>query len=250
MRNIKIYSIIFIFIILPCDGCVSLNDSVDYKLSLDNIKLEAGISNHKILMGESSELLFSLSCPKIETGEKVPFVIALHFAGRKTPHFAENYLRFLVDPALKDLNAIIFAPDSPNDNWNNKESENVILQFLDKALKTWPIDPNKIVITGYSNGGNGTWYMIDKHSYKFSAAIPMAALPNGRLKSKVPTYIIHGKRDELFDWKESEKAYRILNEKGAHVRIEVGEYLSHYQVDKYIPLLKNASKWLKADVWD
>jgi len=238
-------SVIFLIITSCSTGTeVEINKS-----SLSSISLELGITNQEIDMGKSGTLSFTLSVPKITEGEEVPFVIALHWAGIYTPHFAEEYLRGLAEPGLHSLDAIIFAPDVPGDSWNNDLSENVILEFIKAAKDAWPINPNKIIITGYSMGGNGTWFLIDRHPNIFSACIPMASVPSGNLSGKVPTYIIHGNKDELFDYKNAENAYKILKDNGAKVKISIADNLSHYQGFRYVPFLRLAAKWIKDDIW-
>ena len=219
------------------------------KNALANEILEPGISNRSISIGKSRELLYTLSVPKIEANEKVPLVVALHFAGEMEDHFAENYLRYLVEPGLRSLDAIIFAPDAPKGNWSDQISEEVIIQFLDAATEAWPIDPEKIIITGYSNGGIGTWLLIDWYSDKFSAAIPMASPVIGGLIGEVPTYIIHGKKDKLFSWEEIQKVYELLKDKGTNVRISINSELSHYEAYNYVPELQKTVEWIKNDVW-
>ncbi len=77
----------------------------------------------------------------------------------------------------------------------------------------------------------------------------MASLNTSELRGKVPTYIIHGKRDELFSWKEIQKVFDKLNEKGANVKISINNHLSHYEANNYVPELQKTVKWLQNDVW-
>ncbi|MCP5062772.1 MAG: hypothetical protein GY936_09935 [Ignavibacteriae bacterium] len=253
LKIIKSNSLIFLsllLIVLESCGLFESSTGVEIdKNTLADIPLVKGITNQRIQMGQVGILYYTLSIPKIEEGKEVPFIIALHWAGRAKPHFAEEYLRGLAEPGFRDLGAIIFAPDVPGNNWGDPISEDAILKFLEAAKQVWPIDPNKIVVTGYSMGGNGTWFMSDEHPNKFSAGIPMASQPNGKLTGEVPTYIIHGKRDELFNYEDAQIAYNKLERKGANVRIVIPENLSHYQGFRYIEYLKEAAHWLETSVW-
>lgn len=246
------FSIILLITLILQFGCS--NNSIMKIINFDKNTLtekisESGIFNDSIDLGYSKKLLYTLSVPKIKKDEKVPFVIALHFGGKMRPHFSENYLRYLVEPGLRALNPIIFAPDAQYGVWNDELSEAIIIKFLDAVTEIWPIDKSKIIITGYSNGGIGTWLLIDKYPEKFSAAIPMASVNTSELRGKVPTYIIHGKRDELFSWKEIQNVFDKLNEKGTNVRISINNHLSHYEANNYVPELQKTVKWLQNDVW-
>ena len=251
--NSNTFSIILIFFsILTFQGCGLFESSTGVEIdknTLADIPLVKGITNQRIQMGQVGILYYTLSIPKIKEGKEVPFIIALHWAGRAKQHFAEEYLTGLAEPGFRELGAIIFAPDVPGSDWSDPISEDAILKFLEAAKQVWPIDPNKIVITGYSMGGNGTWFMTDEHPKKFSAGIPMASVPSGDLTGKVPTYIIHGKKDELFDYRNAQTAYNTLERKGANVRIAIPENLSHYQGFSYVRYLNDASKWLETSVW-
>ena len=248
-NTLKIFLILNLFLLLSCSNSLSSTNLTLDKNKIKNKILFPGITNQSVSFGNSNTLLYSLSVPKINENEKVPFVIALHFAGKMTPHFSEDYLRYLVEPGLRMINPIIFAPDAPNGVWNDNISEEMIIQFLEAALEFWPIDSEKIIITGYSNGGIGTWLLIDKYPNKFSAAIPMASLNTSELRGKVPTYIIHGKKDELFNWEEIQKVYEYLNDKGTNVRISINSQLSHYEAHNYVPELQKTVDWLINDVW-
>ena len=246
----KLFLVLGFFLLLSCSNSLKSTSLVVEKNVIKNNKLTPGITNNSVSFGNSNNLLYTLSVPEINQNEKVPFVIALHFAGNMTPHFSENYLKYLVEPGLRTLKPIIFAPDAPNGVWNDNISEEMIIQFLDAALEFWPIDPEKIIITGYSNGGIGTWLLIDKYPNKFSAAIPMASINTSELRGKVPTYIIHGKKDELFSWEEIQKVYEYLNDKGTNVRISINTQLSHYEAFNYVPELQKTVDWLLNDVWN
>lgn len=253
-RDIQLFSLLMLSSIAVFQSCGLFESGTGVKInknSLAHIPLVKGITNQSISMGKAGTLLFTLSIPKtqIASGKKTPFIIALHWGGQITTHFAEEYLKGLAEPGFRDLDAIILAPDVPGSSWSDPVSEDVILQLLTAAKHSWPIDPDKIVITGYSMGGNGTWYMIDQHPTKFSAGIPMASVPNGKLTGIVPTYIIHGKLDELFNYQNAENAYDILKDRGANVRIKIAENLSHYQGFSYVNYLKEAAYWLENSVW-
>ncbi|MEE9430181.1 MAG: prolyl oligopeptidase family serine peptidase [Melioribacteraceae bacterium] len=251
--NLKPFLItLSILSILLFNGCGLFESSTGIEIdknTLAKIPMTKGITNQRIQMGETGTLLYTLSIPEIKEGKEVPFIIALHWAGQSKMHFAEGYLRGLAEPGFRELGAIVFAPDVPRNNWSDGFSEDAILKFLEAAKQVWPINPNKIVITGYSMGGNGTWVIANEHPDKFSAAIPMASVPSGRLNGEMPTYIIHGKRDELFDYENAQKAYDILKGNGGDVKLAIPETLSHYQGFSYVKYLEDASTWLKTSVW-
>ncbi len=231
-------------------GCdTNDNSGVDLnRAELTRVNLRPGTHRDSVSLGDNQILRYTLAVPTLRQGERVPFVMALHYAGRITPHFAEAYLTNLVEPALRDLGAIIVAPDVPGQAWIDPVSVEAVLQFIDAAKDAWPIDPERVVITGYSMGGIGTWFLHDQHSDTFSAGIPMAAEPAGTAQGTGPLYVIHGRTDELFDLDLVEFAVEDLHANGVPVELIVVDR-GHYNAFAYVDALRGAVGWLENTVW-
>jgi predicted peptidase len=189
--------------------------------------------------------------PDLVPGETVPFVIALHWAGDINPYFANTsgYLPQLVQPGLEALGALIFAPEVPGASWQDPLSGELVMAFLDLALETWPIDPARVVVTGYSMGGFGTWYLTGRYPDRLSAGIPMASYPVGQSERSVPLYVIHGRADELFNSALVEQSVLELQQLGAPIEWVIVDSLSHYVGFSYVDVLSGAVPWLRDSVW-
>src|SRR5213593_1435422 len=135
---------------------------------------------------------YAISFPRGYSGSSaVPLVLALHFAGNPT---GAGYalLELLVDPALEELGAIIIAPDSLGGSWDTAENDRAVTDLLDAAIDNYNIDIKKVVVTGFSMGGRGTWYFGSKYPGRFSAAIPMAGVPPESAAGwRLPVLAIH-----------------------------------------------------------
>ena len=120
-----------LLLIMGCD--TNDNNSADLdRDELTRVNLRPGIHRDSVSLGNQI-LRYTLAVPMLRQGQRVPFVMALHYAGRITPHFAEAYLENLVEPALRDLGAIIVAPDVPGQAWIDPVSVEAVLQFIDAA---------------------------------------------------------------------------------------------------------------------
>jgi len=54
-------------------------------------------------------------------------------------------------------------------------------EVLDQALRSCPVDRDRVLLTGHSMGGHGTWHVGLAHSDRFAAAAPEAGWPSHQL---------------------------------------------------------------------
>ena len=122
------------------------------------------------------------------------------------------------------------------------------MALLEYAAQTWPIDRDRVVVTGYSLGGIGAWYLASRHPDWFSAALPVAGRPMGVSDIRVPVYAIHGRRDEVIDVAPTEQAIEELQDRDANARLVVVKGLTHYETHRFALPLSDSVKWLRG-VW-
>ncbi len=178
-----------------------------------------------------------------------PLILALHWGGIVTPFYGKSILMGLVEPALRELGAIIVAPDCQHEDWGNPASEKEITALLDHLQDNYNVDDRKILLTGYSKGGIGTWYLAARHQTKFAAAIPMAAPPQPDSASvdwTIPLYVIHSRADEHFGFEQTEQVVRQLESKGAAIEFVLLDDVSHYDAEGFVQPLKATIAWVKA----
>lgn len=172
-----------------------------------------------------------------------PLVLGLHWAGRG--EIFKTFSSCLVEPAFKKLDAYVIVLDAEEQVWYTPKNEKKVLALMEAAFKHWKVDRAKVIVTGYSDGGNGSWYFAEYHPDIFKAAIPIASsyLPNSRIN--VPVYMIHGNNDELFNADDS-KSYALRSKKqGTDVTIRMVNDLSHYEACAYWENLRASIPWLK-----
>ncbi|MEW6735505.1 MAG: dienelactone hydrolase family protein [Acidobacteriota bacterium] len=220
--------------------CTSLNGNN----AIPKEKLSAGLHEKELKLADGQILRYCVYIPKTLSDEKVPLVLALHYGGKVTPYYSREYLEKLVIPAFEQLNAIIIAPDCPGSSWRDSQSEQAVLTLLDKSINELPINQARVVVTGYSMGGIGSWFIASRHPKRFCAAIPVSARPVDEPDGSVPFYVIHSPQDELFDLKLTEQAVNKLKEKGGQVELQVVAGISHYETKRFVPALSKTVDWL------
>ena len=169
---------------------------------------DKGIHEMVLKLKDDYSLNYTVSVPSLKPWQRVPLILALHYGGEVTPYYGRGYLEILVYPALKELGAIIIAPDCPGKNWTDPKSEKAILELLDFVKTSWPVDSTRLVVTGFSMGGAGAWFLAEKYPGFFSAALPVAGYPKDVTSVKIPVYVIHSKKDEIIMFDRTEQAVR------------------------------------------
>lgn len=201
---------------------------------------------------EVGSMLYALSIPDgYDASRPRPLVLALHPGGERTPYYGSAFLRGVVAPALSDLDAILVAPDCPTRAWSDPATERAVLALLQSVMDDYAVDRRRILVTGFSLGGRGTWFMAARHSDFFTAAIPIAGAVGSEPPDKlgtIPTYVIHSRNDEVVPFAPAERLARDLEEQGRAVKFEALTGLGHFQMRGYVEPLRRAGAWV-AERW-
>ncbi|MFC2025908.1 dienelactone hydrolase family protein [Chloroflexota bacterium] len=201
---------------------------------------------------EPDERRFALSIPSGYSGEdSVPLILALHWGGPTWPFIGESLLIDLVEPALKELGAIITAPDRTTDDWTNPQSETEILRLIDFLKENYPIDKNRTLVTGYSMGGIGAWYLVAKYQNEFTGIVPISANPPLEVLEtewSTAVYAIHSKQDDLFPFENTETVINELKAVTSSVHLSIVENATHFETFKFIEPLREAVPWIR-NLW-
>ena len=201
---------------------------------------------------QSNSQRYTIAYPDGYTGdEPVPLIIALHFAGHGTPYYGRMILEHLVEPALRELGAIIVAPDCTAESWSKIESERDVLCLLDFIAKNYKVDEGRILVAGYSMGGNGAWYLSARDPGRFSAAVIMSGWPPAEIGHgdwQVPVYIIHSRDDEFMPIGPTQYAVSTLVEQGAEVKFIILEGITHFETHRFIEPLNSSISWID-EIW-
>ncbi|MCP4542116.1 MAG: prolyl oligopeptidase family serine peptidase [Chloroflexi bacterium] len=194
---------------------------------------------------------YTLAIPDGYTGDAVPLIIVLHWGGVVTPFFGKSILTYLVEPALRELGAIMVAPDCVHRDWTNPQSESQVIALLEYLQEHYNIDADRTIITGYSKGGMGTWYLAARNQDKFAAAVLMAGYPqpdSADVEWEIPLYIVHSRRDEVVPFEPTERLVAQLKDKGVAVEFVVLKDVTHYETGRFVQPLRAAVPWIKK-VW-
>jgi len=243
MGKAEIVPVQLILVLVLSTNCATMDSRPgDYAVYENALALESGAS-----------LRYTLAVPPtVSADQPCPLILALHYGGQVTPYYGKGFLTNLVLPALRDLDAVMIAPDCPGEGWTDPESERAVLALLQAVQKNYPIDHRRLLITGYSMGATGTWDFVFKHPRLFSAAIPVSGMPPKGIildDPGTPILAIHSRDDELFPLEAVRKFIRACESQKLPVELKVVAGLSHYRFDQFVPALREAVLWVKR-LWE
>jgi Putative esterase len=152
--------------------------------------------------------------PNYDPSRAYPLVICLHGAGFNGDTYLDRWR-----PRLGD-DYILACPTLEDADWWTRRGETLVLAVLSQLSRTYHLDPDRVFLTGMSNGGVGTYLIGLNHPDRFAALIPMAgALPSELFPMldnalNTPLYIIHGAKDQVMPVQNSRDVAARLNRNG------------------------------------
>ena len=140
----------------------------------------------------------ALSVPPTYQPAKIyGLVVCLHGAGFTGEAYLERWQTRLGE------DYVVACPTAPMGAWFTRGAEELVLATIRSVQRRYHIDPDRIFLTGMSNGGIGAWLIGMHHAPLFAGIAPMASgLDNvlmpflANLRS-TPAYIIHGAKDQV-----------------------------------------------------
>ena len=123
------------------------------------------------------------------------------------------------------------APDSVRGNWSTPENEKAVNALLDMVFEQYAIDKKRVVVTGYSMGGTGSWHLAEKFPERFSAAIPVASRPPASPSEwRLPVLAIHSDGDQVAPFAPVAARIEELQKAGVNAKMIALGGITHYEV--------------------
>ena len=208
-----------------------------------------GVHDLTLARADAPPVHYALSVPQGYRGQPVPLILALHFGG--DPNGAGRaMLDILILPALGELGAVIVAPDALGGGWGSASNERAVNALLAAVEKSYAIAARRVIVTGYSMGGAGTWYWAGKYPERFSAAVPVSGRPaESSSPWRVPVFAVHSRDDQVNPIGPTEQRVADLKKAGVNAQLVVMNGVSHYETNRFVAALRQAVPWIKG-VWN
>ncbi len=224
VKNYKIISLLFVIIAILSFASMDTQNYFTKKVFTNS-------KNQKLLY---NILIPDKSCKK----EQYPLVLFLHGAGERgsdneTPILHIKNL-FLDKENKKNFPAFVIAPQCPKDqrwvevSWKLKKHTQpmqvskplgLTMELIKSLIEKYPIDTNRIYITGLSMGGFGTWDAISRYPDYFAAAIPICGGGDENNASKIvntPIWAFHGDNDKAVNVSRTRNMINAMKQQGGN----------------------------------
>lgn len=127
---------------------------------------------------------------------------------------------------------IIASPQCPKDDWWASETQQVRLgELLDHLTSAYPVDPDRVFLTGLSMGGYGSWTMAARHPDRFAAVVPICGGGDPADAPKlvdVPIWAFHGVDDRVVSVDQSQRMVDAIRAAGGEkIRFTSLENIDH-----------------------
>lgn len=188
----------------------------------------------------SSELGYWLYTPAGETQERLALIVYLHGGSGKGSDLqritdADGFPQYLQTGKLGDVRAYVVCPQCPENARGWQEAAQQVFALIDAVCAKYPIDTSRIILTGHSMGGTGTWALAALAPQRFSCIVPMSGSVtltrrNQEALAKLPIWAFAAADDQVVDPASSADCISRLQAAGAQARLTVFEGAGHRDV--------------------
>lgn len=205
-------------------------------------------------------LPFHIYVPKeLENDKEYPLVTFLHGYSDLTIDTHEGFPKGIWSlPLVQNEHPhILFVPRyrTFDDMWVQDEYRKMTIEAMDDLINEFNSDPNspnidtsRLYLTGFSQGGRGTWSFVEHYPQKFAAAAPLSGFSEGPQNAEeaealnhLPIWIFNGDGDKGVDG--SRLSFQMLKEAGAQdVRYHEYENQGHV-IDDFAYFTEGFMDW-------
>jgi predicted peptidase len=151
--------------------------------------------------GKAGKHKYSIFIPRdYSSSKKYPTIVFLHGIGESGSD-GVKCTTVGIGPAIAKRNGnfpfIVVFPQTGWD-WTSENSENIMMDALTDAEQHYSIDPDRVILTGMSSGGKGTWVLGARRSAQIAGLVPMggfAAYEEVPRLRNMPIWALHNSGD-------------------------------------------------------
>jgi predicted peptidase len=176
---LKMFKVLAVASLAIC-GLAACNGARDTAANmLDTDKTGKGFVKKTNARGRDYALFVPKGADLKNPTKKYPMIVFLHGVGEggsdiKAP-LRVGLAPFVADKA-ETFDFFVLIPQSSDGNWNeNSDAAKDVIDAISATIASYPVDADRVSLTGLSTGGYGTWAIGAKNSGVFAALVPMAS---------------------------------------------------------------------------
>lgn len=172
-------------------------------------------------------------------------MIGLHGGGQDSGS-GKNHMRMSAK-TIAQLDMLYACPTSVDRDikryWRNERNEAMFIALINELSRIYPIDSDRVYLTGYSMGGIGCYVLGARMAARFAAVAPGGGSWSGVYwpsYRNTPVYIWHGRQDlrgKMFtDFPNAVTADEILTQLGIEHQLQAMDCGHSYPPDADLPM--------------
>ncbi|MEH1934031.1 MAG: dienelactone hydrolase family protein [Nostoc sp.] len=188
----------------------------------------------------SASLPYLFSSVSEEANKPAPLLLFLHGARDRG-----NDLNVLLKSGLprfvnesSPLPYFFAAPQLPEgQTWVDRESD--VIALLDNLIASQPIDPSRVIISGFSLGTAGAWQIVVSHPGRFASLVAVSGRVPKTLEptqlaalKEIPIQIFQGGKDEKLSVEDTQSIVDTLRAAGGIVDFTLLHEGDHFIADE------------------
>jgi predicted peptidase len=183
----------------------------------------------QVISNNSYNYLLFLPNHDAAKGQILPTIVFLHGAGEKGSNL-DDVKRHGIAKVVEEQPNFPFITISPQCPRGQFWSVKRLSMLLDEVLAAYPIDSDRIYLTGLSMGGYGTWRWSAAEPQRFAAIAPVCGggePQNAYNLKNLPVWAFHGARDDIVPLNQSQEMVAALKACGGNVKFTVYPEADH-----------------------
>ncbi len=191
------------------------------------------------LKADGGDRKYTVFLPNKYDGTKAfPVVLFLHGSGERGTDGvvpAQVGLGAIIAGRPADFPVIAVFPQARETWAAGSEDAKSALAALDDVMKTYECDPDKVVLTGLSMGGRGSWEMAAAHPDRFAAVAPICGpgrLEDAKTLKTLPLWSFVGDNDREATVLNLRAMHDAVRKEGAKPRLTEYRNVGHNSWDR------------------
>ncbi|MBL4661609.1 MAG: prolyl oligopeptidase family serine peptidase [Alcanivoracaceae bacterium] len=192
----------------------------------------SGTFNEKNIMVNKIKRSYVTKFPNsYDVDQKIPLIIALHGGGSNWKKFNRATTRNTLEKEANRNNMLLIFPEGKNNHWSDGREKHLqgqqtyddvkfISELIDLAIDKYNVDPDKVFVTGMSNGGFMAIRLAIELTEKISAVVSISAQMSLKIQflqldKPISFMLINGTNDPIVPYHGGEmKLFKLPKSRG------------------------------------